>query len=374
MGSTGDTLLLGTRKGLLRYRRVSSGWKLDGTSHVGQPVSYAWHDRRTGSLWTGIDHGHWGQKLSRSGDGGETWDAVEPPKYPDGAVYRDAFAGPDAQKDKPATLSLQWVITGGGADRPERIYIGTEPGGLFRSEDNGESFALVEGLWNHPSRLEHWFGGGRDRPAIHSILVDPADSAHLYVGISCAGVFETTDDGETWAPRNLGLRAEFLPNPTAEVGHDPHFMDWCDAQPSAMWQQNHCGIFKSVNAGAEWTAVSQAGNPAHFGFAVAADQRCPETAWVVPGLSDEQRIAVDGALCVCRTEDGGASWTALRQGLPQSECYDIVFRHGLDNDGDRLAFGSTTGNAYFSEDRGESWLCLGNHLPPIYSVRFAQLG
>jgi len=224
----------------------------------------------------------------------------------------------------------------------------------------------VKGLWNHPSRPEHWFGGGRDEPGIHSILVDPRDEKRILVGISCAGVFETKDGGRTWAPRNAGLKARYLPNPDVEVGHDPHLVAWCASDPDALWQQNHCGIFKST-----WVEVTQRKGPARFGFPIAVDAGDPKTAWVIPAVSDECRTAVGGALCVARTENGGKKWEMLRDGLPQEDCYDIVFRHALDLSGDTLAFGSTTGNAYWSDDRGESWREIGHNFPPIYSVRFA---
>lgn len=360
-----NTLLLGTRKGLMTYRNDGSGWKPTGRMFPGQPVSYAMHDDRNNTLWACIDHGHWGQKLHRSRDAGATWEEVPAPKYPEGSLLRE---------DTPATLRYMWSMAGGGADRPQRLYIGTEPGGLFRSEDGGDSFELVESLWNHPSRVAgKWFGGGRDEAGIHSIIVDPRDSAHVQIGISCAGVFETTDDGATWNPTNTGLIADFLPDPTVEVGHDPHFLAAASSDPNMMWQQNHCGIFRSTNGGHEWSAVSAAGNTAHFGFAIAVDEADPHTAWVVPVQSDGQRMAVDGALCVCRTADGGATWTELREGLPQDGAFDVVFRHGLDITGSTLAFGSTTGNCFISEDRGDSWTTLSNYLPPVYSVRFASL-
>jgi photosystem II stability/assembly factor-like uncharacterized protein len=322
-------------------------------------------DHRTGTLWASIDHGHWGQKLHRSDDNGETWEEVTAPKYPEGAEVKDGV---------PAAVRYLWVLAPGGDDEPERFYIGTEPGGLFRSDDGGRSFSLVEGLWNHPSRRGQWFGGGRDEAGIHSVWVDPRDSRRVLTAISCAGIFETTDGGATWNPRNKGLRADFLPNPDSEVGQDAHVMAVCASHPDVLWQQNHCGIFRSADGGASWDDISQKGGPAYFGFAIAADERDPDTAWVVPADSDERRMAIDGALCVCRTEDGGKSWTTLRNGLPQENCYDVAFRHALDVTGDRLAFGTTTGNVFVSDDRGESWQCIGNYFPPVYSVRFAKNG
>ena len=109
----------------------------------------------------------------------------------------------------------------------------------------------------------------------------------------------------------------------------------------------------------------------HFGFPIAVDAKDGRTAWVVPATGDDRRMAVGGGLFVARTTDGGETWRPLRKGLPQEHAYDVVYRHALDADGDRVCFGSTTGNLYVSEDRGDSWRCVGNNLPPIHSVRFA---
>jgi photosystem II stability/assembly factor-like uncharacterized protein len=371
MGTGSETLILGTRKGLFILRRGGGSWEVARVEQLGLAIAYATLDPRSGTLWSCMAHEHWGQKLDRSRDGGATWEKVATPKYPEDAVIYEAWPGSGERPVKPATLRYLWVLEPGGADQPGVLYIGTEPGGLFRTEDDGDTWQLVEGLWNHPSRLPLWMGGGRDYAGIHSIIVDPRASRRVLAGISCAGVFETTDGGETWTPRNRGLKAEFLPDPDVEVGHDVHFMDACAGQPDVLWQQNHCGIFRSTDGARSWQAVSARGQIAHFGFPIAADPEDPETAWVVPGASDEQRVPIEGGLCVCRTEDGGHTWTALRQGLPQVNCYDLVLRHALDQSGDRVAFGSTTGNVFLSEDRGDSWTCLGHHFPPVYSVRFA---
>lgn len=355
------TLILGTRKAYLELQRRGGKWQVTREAHAGIPVTYAFHDARHDTTWASLDHGHWGQKLSRSKDGGATWEEVTTPKYPEGA---------EVKPGQPATMESIWVITPGGADQPGRLWLGTNPGGMFRSDDGGESFELVSSLWDRPERPEGWFGGGRDTPGIHSIEVDPRDSRRIWIGISCAGVYESTDDGATWAIRNQGLKADFLPNPDAETGHDPHFIMACAAQPDVIWMQNHCGIFRTTDGAASWEMISEKGTLPHFGFPVAAHEKEPNTAWVVPGIADEKRMPVDGALCVCRTEDGGKTWTDLRNGLPQQNAYDVVFRHALDIQGDTLAFGSTTGNVYFSADRGDTWEVVSHNLPPVYSVRF----
>lgn len=372
--STGDTILLGSRKGLITLERDRSGrWRTAGHAFLGVPISYAMRDPRTDTLWACQDHDHWGCKLQRSRDHGRTWEEVPAPKYPEGEVIKSSFMDlAPGKPDKPATLKYLWAFEAGAESQPGRLYAGTEPGGLFVSDDDGRTWALNRPLWDHPSRLEgQWFGGGRDHAGIHSIVIHPKDPNRIYVGISCAGTFETTDCGRTWAVRNQGLTATFLPNPQQEVGHDPHLVAACRARPEVMWQQNHCGIFRTEDGGKNWTEVSQKGGPAFFGFAIAADPEDARTAWVVPAKADECRVAIDGKLCVSRTTDGGRTWQDLRNGLPQENCYDVVFRHGLAQRGDTLIFGSTTGNVFVSEDRGDSWSCVGSNFPQIYSVRFA---
>jgi photosystem II stability/assembly factor-like uncharacterized protein len=300
--------------------------------------------------------------LHRSRNGGATWEQVPTPQFPEWAELKDGV---------PAKLTYLWFIAPGGADQPDRVYLGTEPGGLFQSDDGGDTFQLVEPLWNHPSRTDNWFGGGRDFPGLCSIVVDPRNSQHMFIGISVGGVYETTDGGESWVGRNKGLKACYLPNPDADYGHDPHFMIASPSNPDVLWQQNHCGIFRSTDGAKTWQEISQPGGPAYFGFAIGVHAKDPDTAWVVPAVDAQYRLAVDRALCVCRTDDGGKSWAAFRKGLPQEICYDVTFRHALDVHGDRLVFGTTTGNVYFSDDGGESWDCIGNNLPPVYSARFA---
>ena len=253
------------------------------------------------------------------------------------------------------------------------MLLGTVPGGLFESVDGGDTFQLNESLWNRPERPDNWFGGGMDHPGIHSIVVDPSDPNHFFIAISCAGVYETTDGGATWSGKNKGLRADFMPDPTAEYGHDPHLLVACPASINHQWQQNHCGIFKSTDGAATWEDVGQKGGPAWFGFAVAVDESNPNRAWVVPAISDEIRVAIDSSLCVCRTDDGGQSWQDFRAGLPQEGAFDLVYRHALANNNNELFFGTTTGNLFRSVDAGENWEAVSNYLPMIHAIRYANV-
>jgi photosystem II stability/assembly factor-like uncharacterized protein len=160
------------------------------------------------------------------------------------------------------------------------------------------------------------------------------------------------------------------PDPNAEWGHDPHVIELCRSAPDHVWQQNHAGVFYSDNGAENWRKVSAPSDGVHFGFPVTVDAHDGKVAWLVPGRSDAQRMAIDGSLFVARTDDGGASWQQLRKGLPQEGAHDVAYRHALDNRDDAVAFGSTTGNLYVSKDRGESWTAVSHNLPPIYAVRF----
>lgn len=368
-----DRLILATRKGVFTVRRrAARRWEIEHASFLGANASLVMHDPRDGSLVAALEHGHFGAKLHVSADGGRTWDERDVPKYPpkpEGFVDDDPMRGtPRAWK-----LSKIWALAPGGAGEPGRWWAGTIPGGLFVTDDAGKSWRLNEPLWFHPTRAK-WFGGGADEPGIHSICVDPRDPRRMLVGVSCAGAWRTSDSGETWEPSAKGMRAEYMPPEQAfdEVTQDPHCIVRCASAPDVLWTQHHNGVFRSVDDGRTWTEITNV-PPSVFGFAVAVHPGDPETAWFVPGVKDEERIPVGGAVVVSRTRDGGRSFDVLREGLPQSHAYDLTFRHGLDVDGsgERLAFGSTTGSLWVTEDGGDSWIAVSTHLPPIHAVRFA---
>lgn len=357
-----ERLLVATRKGLFTLERKAS-WRITTTAFLGDPVSMVFHDARSDTLFAALNLGHFGVKLHRSRDRGGTWQEIATPVYP---AQPEGAEGPDW------SLVQIWSLEGGGEERPGRVWAGTMPGGLFRSDDEGDSWTLVRSLWDRPERLE-WFGGGADSPGIHSICVDPRDNRRITLAISCGGVWQSGDGGDTWALAAQGMHAAYMPPERATDPNiqDPHRMVSCPAAPDTFWLQHHNGIFRSTDHAGTWREVAPA-TPPRYGFPVAVHPRDPDTAWFVPAAADEARYAPDGALCVHRTRDGGKHFEALRDGLPQQHAYHLVYRHALDVDasGDMLAMGSTTGGLWLSTDGGEQWQTLGLHLPPIYAVRF----
>jgi len=368
-----------TRKGLFTFDRREgtrglggTAWQISRVAFLADPVYIVTPDARNGKVYAALGLGHFGVKLHRSHNEGGDWEECAVPVYPappEGAApERNAFSG----KVTEWRLELIWSLEPGGADEPGALWCGTAPGGLFRSDDFGTSWTMMRSLWDDPRRKE-WFGGGLDYPAIHSICVDPRDSKHVTVGVSCGGVWVTRDRGESWKCQADGMRAEYMPPDRQGDPHiqDPHRVVACPASPDHLWAQHHNGVFRSTDGSHSWHEVPSV-KPSVFGFAVAVHPHDPGTAWLVPAVKDERRVPVDAKVVVARTRDAGKSFEELRNGLPQEHAYDITFRHALDIDetGNRLVFGSTTGSLWITEDQGDHWQCLSTHLPPVYCVRF----
>src|SRR5262245_21631146 len=368
-----ERIFVATRKGLFTLAKSGGKWRIAATAFLGDNLSMVFPDRRDGHVYACLEHGHFGAKVHRSADGGVTWKEIATPTYPEPPADWESKK-PPMGKATPWKLVKVWSLESAGPDRPGVLWCGTIPGGLFVSTDRGDSWTLVRTLWDHPKRTE-WFGGGAEWPGIHSVCVDPRDSKRVSVGVSCGGVWVTEDAGETWNCRADGMRAEYMP-PDQQFypnTQDPHRVVQCASKPDAMWCQHHNGIFRTTDNAKSWTEIKNA-NPSVFGFAVVVHPHEPDTAWFVPAIKDEKRIPVEGRVVVGVTRDGGKSFKILREGLPQEHSYDLTFRHALDIDptGNVLAFGSTTGSLWVSDNQGESWQTVSEHLPPVYAVRFGN--
>jgi photosystem II stability/assembly factor-like uncharacterized protein len=362
-----DRMLVSTKKGLFSLARGAAGWAVERVAFLGENVTLA-HPAPEG-WYAALNLGHFGVKLKFSPDRGRTWEDRAAPAYPDGETIATADGKPSA----PATLKQFWAFESGDASQPNRLWAGTLPGGLFRSDDGGRSWELVRGLWDRPERAK-WFGGGADFPGIHSICRDPRNARTLRVAVSCGGVWITGDDGATWENVGDGMFAEYMPPELKydKAAQDPHLMAQCRANPDCLWVQHHNGVFRSTDGGRTFEHVAGAA-PTGFGFGVAVHPADGRTAWFVPAVKDQTRVPVGGQLVVSRTRDGGKTFEVLRDGLPQEHCYDLVYRHALaiDETGDRLAIGSTTGGLWASDDQGDHWQTIPARLPPVHAVRFA---
>lgn len=364
-----DQLRVGTRKGIVLVDRTAAGWSVEGLYLENVGIT-ALLDRGPGTdLVVGALHGHYGPKVYRSADG-RTFHDLETPAHPGTDADDEPDVDPNRREQIPAATALIWALA---ATSDGALWCGTMPGGLFRSADEGSSWELNRGLWDQESRPD-WFGGGYDHPAIHSINPDPRDPGHLNVGISCGGAWQSHDGGATWQA-GTGMAARYMPpdrqdDPTIQ---DPHRIVRSPADPDVLWCQHHSGMFRSVDDGRTWTEITEAG-PSTFGFTVATHPHDADTAWFVPAIADDQRIPVDGRLVVTRTRDAGQSFEVLHRGLPLVPAWDLVYRHALavDDTGEVLAMGSTTGNLWVSEDAGDSWAHVSAHLPPIAVVDFAR--
>ena len=342
-----DKLLVGTSKGLITF-------------HNGKEVRFEYeglnitaiHQLANGEIAVAINHKHWGSKLFING---------APIPAPTFQKNHKTVTGSQA------ILKQIWFITDGGEKYPDRLWVGTEPGALFISEDRGQHWHLINGLWNHPSRISHqqWFGAGKDLPFIHSIIVDPNNNDCIYISVSCAGIFRSMDSGKTWDLMNEGMKAKYLPNPKPEAGYDPHQVLMHPTHNHVLWQQNHCGVYRSENGGKQWIEIND-----QYGFCISIDEHNPEEAWIIPVENETSRIPKDRLLRVLHTQDCGKSWNDASSGLPNEPFYSIVLRNGFAKKGDLMAFGTTNGNVYMSNDKANSWQEISTNLAKVNYISF----
>jgi len=369
-----DSLLVGTRKGLFTMRTHGGAWRPERVDFLGEPVTAVVHDETSGRTWAALGTGHFGVHVWRREGGASEWVEVASPTYP----ARPASAtdvDPMRQEPVPWATQMAWVLETGGPQRPDELWCGTIPGGLFRSRDGGDSWQLERGLWDHEARAQ-WFGGGYDWPGVHSVTPDPRDPNTIVAAVSCGGSWITRDDGATWEA-STGMRADYVPPDAAmdPYTQDPHRVVRCLADPDVLWNQHHSGCYRSTDGGVMWEEIVERA-PSVFGFAAAAHPTDPSTAWFVPAVADQLRVPVDGRFVASRTTDGGKSFDVLGDGLPDHDAYDLVYRHALDVDGtgEQLAMGSTTGSLWATGNGGERWETVSANLPPVNVVRFASRG
>jgi sortilin (neurotensin receptor 3)/BNR-Asp box repeat protein len=344
-------VLAGTRKGLFVLEGDESRrkWQVNGPLLPGWEVFHAIVDPRDGTLYACTNTFAYGANVHRSNDRGKTWEHAEQLGLPE---------------DGELKLEKTWHIEPG---RDSELWLGGAPGVLFRSDDGGANWELVRSLFEHPTR-ERWQPGAGGM-CCHSIQIGPERT--MYVGISAAGVFRSDDAGESWSPANKGTAADFMPDdPFPEVGQCVHKLLRHPADDDRLWQQNHCGVYRSDDRGESWERLEGNGLPSGFGFPIALHPRDPDVAYVVPEEGAENRVTADGRLGVYKTTDGGASWQLTADGLPDP-AWIAVLREGMaydHHDPAGVYVGTQSGTVFVSADEGESWLAAAENLPPVLSV------
>jgi photosystem II stability/assembly factor-like uncharacterized protein len=371
-GMIGVRVLVGTRKGafLLTSDAERRQWEVDGPHFAGWEIyhlkgSPVDPDR----LYASQSSGWFGQMIQRSNDGGKTWETVGNEfKYDGETGTHQWYDG----TQHPWEFKRVWHLEPSLTD-PDTVYAGAEDAALFRTVDGGKTWQELPGLRCHESG-PRWMPGAGGM-GLHTILLDPSDPERIYIAISAAGVFRTDDGGQSWKPTNRGLKSEFIPDPTAEVGHCVHRIAIHPSRPNVLFMQKHWDVMRSDDAGESWREVS--GNlPTDFGFPIAVHAHEPETVYVVPIKSDSEHFPLDGQLRVYRSRTGGDEWEPLTDGLPQRDCYVNVLREAmaidtLDSCG--VYFGTTGGQVYVSADSGDHWMPIVRDLPPVLSVEVQTL-
>lgn len=347
-------LLVGTKKGafILESDAARRSWSLRGPFCEAWPINHVIAEPASGRIHAAGGNEWFGPAVWTSEDLGASWMHSS-----EGLAYGDG---------EPPIRSVWSLAPANG-----HLYAGVEPAGLFRSADNGKSWTHLGGLRAHPSQPSWQPGAGG--LILHSLVIDPEDDRRLWVAISAAGVFHSADGGATWEARNRGTRADFLPEGQRypEHGQCVHCLVKAPGAADLLYQQNHCGMYRSEDGGKTWQSI-EAGLPSSFGFPAAVHPRDPATLYLVPLNGDSAgRYVPDGKVAVWRTRDGGRTWQDLRVGLPQRNAFVNVLRQALANDRLEPAgvyFGTGSGALYASADEGETWSCIAEHLPTITSV------
>ncbi len=369
---TGVRVLVGTHKGafVLESDGKRKEWKVEGPHFGGLEIYHIKGSTADPNRIYASQATDWfGQVVHRSDDGGKSWQTMGNEFKYDGEPGKHLWYDGTPH---PWEFKRVWHFEPSLAD-PDIVYAGVEDAALFRSADGGATWQELPGLRGHSSGAQWAPGAGG--MCLHTILLDPNSNGRMFVAISAAGVFRSDDAGKTWKPTNRGLKSDFMPDPTAEVGHCVHRIAMHPSRPRTLFMQKHWDVMRSDDGGESWQEVS--GNlPSDFGFVIDVHAHEPETVYVIPIKSDSEHYPPEGKLRVYRSRTGGNEWQALTKGLPQSDCYVNVLRDAMDIDAldpCGVYFGTTGGQVYASPDGGDNWASIVRDLPAVLSVEVQTL-
>lgn len=352
-------ILVGTRKGAFVFTSSDGrrSWKASGPHFRGKEIYDVVYDRRNKLLLASVNDNHWGPSIARSHDLGKSWKIVNPPKF---------------SKSSKDTVKRIWNITPAPESEPSILYCGVEPAMLFKSDDTGGSWKINNSLLSHPTRPKWQAGGGG--LCMHSILVDESDPKNIHVGISSVGTMNSRDGGKSWRFQNKNVLADFSPNKYPEYGQCVHKIVRNRERPNVLYQQNHCGVFRSDDNGENWKDIRN-NLPSRFGFPIASDANDPKRVYVVPLEGDFSRVSPDNKFSVWTTDNSGKEWYPLSSGFPKIAYFEVL-REGMESDDEDpcgVYLGTKTGQLYASRNHGNNWSLVSGVLPEILSVSASAL-
>jgi len=362
-------LSIGTKKGLFvaEGSKTRRSFSLRGPFGTGVSV-YATliDDRGAPRIFASSCNAFFGMKLLRSTDLGKS--------------FKETQSAPAFPKEDGRALANIWSLETG--DGRKELWCGVEPASLFRSEDGGDTWEMVDGISNH-EHARKW-NPGNGGLCLHTII---RDGSRMHLGISTGGHYMSEDAGKTFNASNTGVGAGFSPDPYPEFGQCVHKIARHDDAPGRLYMQNHggwsdwngpggprpdIGVLRSDDHGKTWRSIAK-GLPSDFGFPIVVHPHDADTVYVMP-LEPATRTCPGGAPAIWRSEDGGDSWRKLTKGLPKKQSYFTILRDAMTIDDLRtpaLYFGTTTGQVWMGRDGGEEWECLFDSLPPVNVVKVA---
>lgn len=349
-------LLVGTAKGLFRVTRDSTGdgWRLDGPHLAGYAVLHT-VQAPGGTLYAATSHAVWGAHIYASHDLGASWTSLEAvPQHGSGS-------------GRGRTKAIWYLATANDV-----MFAGIDPAGLFRSDDHCESWQPVTGLNEHPTRAT--WEPSKGCFAVHSIYVDRQNADDIVVAVSAGGVYRSGDGGETWQPANVGVRAENLPEPGPETGHNVHRIVRHPTRAERLYRQCYNGVYRSDDGARSWVEITD-GLPGDFGYGIVVDPNDPDTVLQIPETSSHLRMPVDGKLRVYCSRDAGGTWTSVSEGLPAGHVYVTVLREAMATDTRRpcgIYFGTSGGQLFSCQHAGGKWREIASYLPRVLSVKFVE--
>ncbi|HET8740377.1 MAG TPA: hypothetical protein VFO17_11675 [Acidimicrobiia bacterium] len=337
-------IAVGTEKGGYLVEESGSSWQVSGPMFPGWKVT-AFGTAPDGTELAAVGSNWFGVGVHRSEDL-ENWQQTdEPPAWPEESGRK---------------MEQIWAFHTVG----DRIWAGVAEAGLFVSDDQGVTWAPIDGLNEHRTR-EQWhpgFGG----LCTHRVKVD-GDTQ--WVAISAVGVFRSDDGGRNWEPKNDGVSPVGIPEdvPRPEVGYCVHCVAHDPGDARRIWRQDHSGVYRSFDGGDNWERIEN-GLPANFGFVMWRDNGSGRLL-TIPLQADENRVPVEGELRVYRSDDDGDSWSVAGSGWSDSPQFTGVLRGAFDGDHEgAFCFGTTGGKLWLTRDNGDNWLELDPAFPRILAV------